>query len=433
VIKALLKILGKRVKSDFTDFLADHVPAMQQKKATSLALSGRSMSNEEASFLEKLVADNPADLDARIALLGKYSRDQIHGGPGKQLRLRHIQWIIENRPEHYIAGLPFAFVMKHFYEEEYPRFRTLWLKQVSEKNNNTAVLINAASFFTHEDKETAEQLLLSALKILPSDRATRNQLAQLYSLWDGHEERALSEIEKLSKGRDSEGLFYDMSSLPSMAFEAGRFDKAVASANAVILMSEKHRNSDLYGGAINEAHTILGRVALINGDLAKAKYHLVQSVRDIASPTMCSFGPSLDLAKDLVNAGEKHCVLDYLDKCELLCGVNNLRAFKVRFAANHGAERECADMAENELFDQAFLDHQFKVLKAWSPTQRKVHLKKTIECTISSIEIWSKRPNELGERGNVETSSYARSRIIRHQDHLSRLNALLRQDGESET
>src|SRR5262249_50105630 len=76
----------------------------------------------------------------------------------------------------------------------------------------------------------------------------------------------------------------------------------------------RHRDHDDIAHA---AHTILGRVALAHGDLRQAREHLLASARLKGSPALRSFGPSMELAQELLAAGEHESVLEYLDLCRV--------------------------------------------------------------------------------------------------------------------
>jgi len=69
-----------------------------------------------------------------------------------------------------------------------------------------------------------------------------------------------------------------------------------------------------YGNIINAANTILGRVALREGDIEEAKIYLMLSAETTGSPQLNSFGPSFILARELLQQGEKNTVLGYLDR-----------------------------------------------------------------------------------------------------------------------
>src|SRR6185437_9186247 len=135
-----------------------------------------------------------------------------------------------------------------------------------------------------------------------------------------------------------------------------------------------------------------------------------------ATPQTTSFGPTLDLAKELLAAGQNDSVLAYLDEMELLCGPCNQWAFELRYEAEHGQSRRDANRDE---YDSAFLDRQFKVLSSNEAIRRK-HLLRAIDDTKSGIAIGTKFMNSAEEASKEEMGR----RMKRLEGHLSRLEQL---------
>src|SRR5262249_44042767 len=154
-------------------------------------------------------------------------------------------------------------------------------------------------------------------------------LAHLYSLWEGHEEQAFQQLDSLTKNCSEDDRCYIMTDLPAVAFKAGHIERAQEAAEELITLASSERGDWNYGNAINAAHTTLGRIALSKGDVAIANHHLALSIIDIASPQTTSFGPALELAQELADAGQREVVLSYLDAYELLCGLGHKRAFAI--------------------------------------------------------------------------------------------------------
>lgn len=70
-----------------------------------------------------------------------------------------------------------------------------------------------------------------------------------------------------------------------------------------------------YGNAVHKANIVLGRVALREGNIDQAKYHLLQAGRTPGSPQLDSFGPNMTLAKELLEAGVREAVLKFFKLC----------------------------------------------------------------------------------------------------------------------
>src|ERR1039457_1992543 len=65
----------------------------------------------------------------------------------------------------------------------------------------------------------------------------------------------------------------------------------------------------------SNGHTTLGLLAIRQGEVDKASEHLLESVQMEGSPQLNSFGPSMTLAKELLDKGEIGAVLQYFSLC----------------------------------------------------------------------------------------------------------------------
>jgi hypothetical protein len=66
---------------------------------------------------------------------------------------------------------------------------------------------------------------------------------------------------------------------------------------------------------VHHGNLILGRIALRDGDMEKAKEHLLAAGQTPGSPQLNSFGPNMALARELLEKGEKQAVLEYFERC----------------------------------------------------------------------------------------------------------------------
>ena len=53
----------------------------------------------------------------------------------------------------------------------------------------------------------------------------------------------------------------------------------------------------------------------MKGDVAEVRKRLLASADSMGSPQMNSFGPNMQLAKELLEIGEKAVVLDFFQRC----------------------------------------------------------------------------------------------------------------------
>jgi hypothetical protein len=108
--------------------------------------------------------------------------------------------------------------------------------------------------------------------------------------------------------------------LAPAALSAGDAAKANAYAQELMtvgtqLMSQPGFGPSLYGDATHIGNMVLGRLALMSGDVGKAKEHLLAAGRVPGSPVLKSFGPNMLLARELIEKGERATVVEYLDLC----------------------------------------------------------------------------------------------------------------------
>ena len=108
--------------------------------------------------------------------------------------------------------------------------------------------------------------------------------------------------------------------LTPAAMYAGDEGKAAAYANELMALGVKLKTfpgfgPGLYGNATHVGNLVLGRLALLGGDVARAKEHLLAAGRVPGSSTLMSFGPNMLLASELIEKGERDAAVEYLDLC----------------------------------------------------------------------------------------------------------------------
>jgi hypothetical protein len=138
----------------------------------------------------------------------------------------------------------------------------------------------------------------------------------------------------LQEERDGNGRLYALARAGQAALEAGRIESAEGWAVEMLELAGHHPGTGGAGTALHQGHLILGRIALGRGDVDGAKARLLKAGMTPGSPTLGSFGPSMRLAQDLLEKGEREVVLEYFGLC---------RAFWI-----HGAEDLDAWTAEVE-------------------------------------------------------------------------------------
>jgi hypothetical protein len=102
-----------------------------------------------------------------------------------------------------------------------------------------------------------------------------------------------------------------------------QLDEAAALGEELLRDAKRYPQDWNYGNALHKGHLILGRVALRRNDVAEARRRLLAAGQTPGSPQLDSFGPNMTLAEELLQRGEKHIVLEYLDLCASFWKLDN--------------------------------------------------------------------------------------------------------------
>jgi hypothetical protein len=288
-----------------------------------LTMKGHELNSQQAVELEKQLEGKPQELSTRTLLLGYYfGKNDV---PSRLARQKHILWIIENHPEASIAGSPEGQLTFDPDEEVYAKARALWLKQVVAHSQNTAVLSNAADFFNGRERIMAESLIKQAATIEPENYQWFQRLGRLHERawrWSSGEEsrnsawKAFVYYEQAWRAtRRDQDRAYLLPEVTKFAYEAGNLNKAAAYATTLLNKYARSKQSPNYGDAIHYGNLVLGRVALARGNIVRAKAYLLESGKTPGSPHLDSFGPSMILAKELLEKGERRAVIQYFHLC----------------------------------------------------------------------------------------------------------------------
>jgi len=125
--------------------------------------------------------------------------------------------------------------------------------------------------------------------------------------------------------------------LAKAAVEADVRDKARIYATKLL---EKAADPECFqpanGRAVHYGNLVLGRLAIQGGDLEGAKRHLLRSARTAGDPALCTGGPNMSLAKELLDRGERRAVIEYLHLCGEFWETNDHRAEQWAYAIAQG-------------------------------------------------------------------------------------------------
>ncbi|MDQ3297432.1 MAG: hypothetical protein M3619_12660 [Myxococcota bacterium] len=271
--------------------------------------------------LEAVLLADPEDLRARVQLLSRYQL-KIFDAQAQARFHAHIYWMIEHHPEVRCAYMIFA----DFWPDAYREAKRLWMAVLAARPDDPVILNNASGFLLH-DRDLARDLMLRGAALEPTVAHWHHSLGFLYML-DAFEAQA--DEDRLRAAR--EALAEAERALELTPDPAEQLDRLVDLIKAASMAGELERSSELAGrilaiaavsadppprrlaDGIHHAHAALGNAALANGDLATALAELRAAgigADVVAAPGV--LGPDLTLATALLQQGEQHAVLEYLD------------------------------------------------------------------------------------------------------------------------
>jgi tetratricopeptide (TPR) repeat protein len=297
--------------------------SMSGRSDSMLTRRYRGLQGSDAERCERHLRAHPDEFVLRVVLLGYYLL-RSHQFPSERMaRQQHCLWVIEHRPGSYIAGTPFCFPTPEE-AEPYEATKKLWLRHADTLDVSAAVLGNAARFFTLNDEDQSERLYQKAQELEPENAAWPSALGHLYRLRNvrlnpnergPNATRALEQFERaflLSKiDRDRGHVLIEVS---KAAFDAGEHARARIAAEEMFRISLTDANP---ADTLHAAHTILGRLALKEGNIEEAKRCLAAAAEAIVTKAgVFAPGPrELWLAHELLERGERTAVIEYLQRC----------------------------------------------------------------------------------------------------------------------
>lgn len=103
--------------------------------------------------------------------------------------------------------------------------------------------------------------------------------------------------------------------LAEQSIRKNTFHKAESQANELLSLAEKFKSDWDYGNAIHQGNLLLGTIYLRQSRVEDAKKYLRLAGLTPGSAQLNSFGPDMDLAKQLLEIGERDTVIEYFDSC----------------------------------------------------------------------------------------------------------------------
>ncbi len=156
-----------------------------------------------------------------------------------------------------------------------------------------------------------------------NERSFSDRLIQAATEKDPIKRLEMAEL-LMAEGNDYE-RFVTLNLVAKAAISAENYKKAKDYSIELLQIAPQYQDDWNYGNAVHDGHLVLGRIAVKNGDLEKAKEHLLLAGKTPGSAQLKTFGPNMSLANDLLEAGEKKTVIEYFKDCKKFWKMNDGR------------------------------------------------------------------------------------------------------------
>ncbi|MCU0720132.1 MAG: protein kinase [Pirellula sp.] len=319
VAKVTRKPTDNSVKETAESAIALKEMPISKTDQMSIPSRGNRLTEEQVKALQVKIDSDPNDIESRLILMGYYYGKSILDPQFREPHGKLVLWLIQNYPASDVAGTPYASFHAIVNPEGFVSGKNLWMEIIKHHGSNTKVLLNAANYFLLQDKAIAEELLKKAEALEPESSLISKRLAHLYKLAGASQQskakseesalKAKAQLEAtLASSAEGAGKSRLLIDLSKVELQLGNLARATEIAKSML---EKYSDAD----SIHAAHQILGRIALREDRIEEAQQHLLDSARIKGSPVLMSFGPSMILAKELLEKDRKDAVLEYFELC----------------------------------------------------------------------------------------------------------------------
>jgi tetratricopeptide (TPR) repeat protein len=295
--------------------------------------------SDDFARLESEVEKNPTSEAAREKLLEALSADPERFGDPRRFEL--IEWYLEHNPRSSLCATPFMRVNPETAPEAYGNLKARWLALVADAPADLQLVRGAAAFVAAESLDEGKRLLKAAIAHKPDDAKLWLDLGRMSQ--DPGERLAAFE-----KARDAgETLPNLLVWIATTSFKAGDYVKAEHAAGELMQLVDEARTrfgdkldwpergaefwkrarsasaDDQSASELVDAHsqhsyrkhwaqTVLGLLACRNNDVDRAVGHLRSSADVRPEYRLSSYGPSLELVREVCAHGRWDEGLEYL-------------------------------------------------------------------------------------------------------------------------
>jgi tetratricopeptide (TPR) repeat protein len=291
-------------------------PAQSEDLTGDLYLTAVDMTKSQIAKVKLDLKAHPSSAKDRLILAYHFADPN-----NAAITTGYCQWLIKRYPEAHIYSQP-PFDMPDAAQT------ALWEAQIKANPTNVGILKNAANAFTINQQTKSEAIYRSLITIQPHAARWPLELARLYGMnadtpFTGRATSHKAAEMSLRYARAALNLAHshyrkiDATTLAMQAcYNVGNFASAKAYASSVIaLLPSSDPEGDI--DARYSSRMMRGLVALHNKDVKLAVHYLLLSGRISGSAVLDSFGPSMQLADQLLKAGERKAVIKFLDECKV--------------------------------------------------------------------------------------------------------------------
>jgi tetratricopeptide (TPR) repeat protein len=296
-------------------------------------------SSDDLARLEAEMQKDPTSEAAREHLLEALSANpELFDDPR---RFELIEWFLEHNPKNSLCSTPFMRVNPETAPEAYGKLKARWLALVADAPADLQLVRGAAAFVAAESLDEGKRLLKAAIAQKPDDATLWLDLGRMSQ--DPGERLAAFE-----KARDAgETLPNLLVWIAKTSFDAGQYEKSQQAAGELMQLVDEARArfgdkldwpergaefwkrargasaDDEAASELVDAHsqhsyrkhwaqTVLGLLACRSDDVDLALSHLRASADVRPEYRLSSYGPSLDLVREVCARGRWDEGLKYL-------------------------------------------------------------------------------------------------------------------------
>ncbi len=284
----------------------------------SKVFEGGNSDHQVISKMERYLSRDSGNILFRATLVGYYGNRISYDVSSLTPFAENICWFIENAPRSTVLSYPFEYEQMGKDEALYRKIGSLWLKVANANPKDLAILMNASLYFSVLNPPIAEKLLLGAVKSAPKDYHVYERLGLLYSCSPASNDRRTWKKKAVKAYRKSYQLAHGSDRYLVAAHYAGALLNVADNRAAETVVMRTIREMEFCtsyiecGDARHRLYSLMGRIALRRDNPEMATYYLFKSIEDFRPPLLSSFGPELQLARDMLIIGRKREVLRYL-------------------------------------------------------------------------------------------------------------------------